>query len=80
MIEHRSISNLVQNSKSYGYHHGACVLSSLAYTFDPFIVDIFGTLSCSATLVTGREELVLGDTGGKGSLNWEIHADYIVVF
>ena len=61
MIEHRSISNLVQNSHPYGYHHGARVLSSLAYTFDPFVVDVFGTLSCGATLVTGRKELVLGD-------------------
>ena len=63
MIEHRSIANLVQNSQPYGYHQGARVLSSLAYTFDPFIVDVFGTLSCGATLVTGRKELVLGDIG-----------------
>ena len=63
MIEHRSISNLVQNSQPYGYHRGARVLSSLAYTFDPFVVDVFGTLSCGATLVTGRKELVLGDIG-----------------
>ena len=63
MIEHRSISNLVQNSYPYGYHRGARVLSSLAYTFDPFVVDVFGTLSCGATLVTGRKELVLGDIG-----------------
>ena len=63
MIEHRSISNLVQNSHPYGYRHGACVLSSLAYTFDLFVVDIFGTLSCGATLVTGHKELVLGNIG-----------------
>jgi len=36
-------------------------MSSLAYTFDPFIVDLFGTLAHGATLVTGRKELVLGD-------------------
>ena len=63
MIEHRSISNLVQNSQPYGYHLGTRVLSSLAYTFDPFVVDVFGTLSCGATLVTGHRELVLGDIG-----------------
>jgi len=63
MIEHCSISNLVQHSQPYGYHRGARVLSSLAYTFDPFAVDVFGTLSCGATLVTGRKELVLGDIG-----------------
>ena len=63
MIEHRSISNLVQNSHAYGYRCGARVLSSLAYTFDPFVVDVFGTLSCGATLVTGRKELVLGNIG-----------------
>ena len=63
MIEHRSISNLVQNSYPYGYRHGARVLSSLAYTFDPFVVDVFGALSCGATLVTGRREVVLGDIG-----------------
>ena len=63
MIEHRSISNLVQNSQPYGYRQGARVLSSLAYTFDPFVADVFGTLSCGATLVTGRKELVLGDIG-----------------
>ena len=63
MIEHRSISNLVQNSHPYGYRRGARVLSSLAYTFDPFVVDVFGTLSCGATLVTGRKELVLGNIG-----------------
>ncbi|KAH7905883.1 hypothetical protein BJ138DRAFT_1118078 [Hygrophoropsis aurantiaca] len=32
-------------------------MSSLAYTFDPFVVDVFGTLSHGATLVTGRKEL-----------------------
>jgi len=64
MIEHRSISNLVRNSRPYGYRRGARVLSSLAYTFDPFVVDVFGTLSYGATLVTGRKELVLGDIGG----------------
>ena len=63
MIEHRSIANLVQNSQPYGYRHGARVLSSLTYTFDPFVADVFGTLSCGATLVTGRKELVLGDIG-----------------
>ena len=63
MIEHRSIANLVQNSQPYGYRQGARVLSSLAYTFDPFVADVFGTLSCGATLVTGRKELVLGDIG-----------------
>ena len=63
MIEHRSISNLVQDSQPYGYHCGARVLSSLTYTFDPFVVDVFGTLSCGASLVTGRKELVLGDIG-----------------
>ena len=61
MIEHRSISNLVQHSEVYGFRHGARVMSSLAYTFDPFVVDVFGTLSKGATLVTGRKELVLGD-------------------
>jgi acyl-coenzyme A synthetase/AMP-(fatty) acid ligase len=61
MIEHRSISNLVQNSGVYGFTQGARVMSSLAYTFDPFIVDVFGTLSHGATLVTGKKELVLGD-------------------
>ena len=63
MIEHRSIANLVQNSQPYGYRRGARVLSSLAYTFDPFVADVFGTLSTGATLVTGRKELVLGDIG-----------------
>ena len=63
MIEHRSIANLVQNSQPYGYRQGARVLSSLAYTFDPFVADVFGTLSSGATLVTGRKELVLGDIG-----------------
>ncbi|KAI6142295.1 putative nonribosomal peptide synthetase [Pisolithus thermaeus] len=61
MIEHRSISNLVQNSGVYGFQRGARVMSSLAYTFDPFMVDLFGSLSHGATLVTGRKELVLGD-------------------
>jgi acyl-coenzyme A synthetase/AMP-(fatty) acid ligase len=61
MIEHRSIGNLVQNSQAYGYRAGCRVLSSLAYTFDPFVVDVFGTLACGATLITGRKELVLGD-------------------
>ena len=63
MIEHRSIANLVHNSQPYGYRQGARVLSSLAYTFDPFVADVFGTLSTGATLVTGRKELVLGDIG-----------------
>lgn len=61
MIEHRSIANLVQNSEAYGYKSGARVLSSLQYTFDPFVADVFGSLSSGATLVTGRKELVLGD-------------------
>ncbi|KIJ63457.1 polyketide synthetase [Hydnomerulius pinastri MD-312] len=61
MIEHRSISNLVQSSGVYGFKQGVRVMSSLAYTFDPFVVDVFGTLSHGATLVTGRKELVLGD-------------------
>ncbi|EIW85668.1 amino acid adenylation [Coniophora puteana RWD-64-598 SS2] len=61
MIEHRAISNLIQNSQVYGYQQGARVLSSLAYTFDPFVADVFGTLTNGATLVTGRKELVLGD-------------------
>lgn len=61
MIEHRSIANLVQNASVYGFTQGIRVMSSLAYTFDPFIVDVFGTLAHGATLVTGRKELVLGD-------------------
>jgi len=61
MIEHRSISNLVQNSGVYGFQQGVRVMSSLAYTFDPFVVDVFGSLACGATLVTGLKELVLGD-------------------
>ncbi|KAF9228933.1 putative nonribosomal peptide synthetase [Gyrodon lividus] len=61
MIEHRAISNLVQNSSVYGFTQGVRVMSSLAYTFDPFIIDVFGTLAHGATLVTGRKELVLGD-------------------
>ncbi|KAL4075275.1 hypothetical protein V8B97DRAFT_2022271 [Scleroderma yunnanense] len=61
MIEHRSISNLVQNSGVYGFQQGVRVMSSLAYTFDPFVVDVFGSLAHGATLVTGRKELVLGD-------------------
>ena len=63
MIEHRSIFNLVQNSQPYGYRRGARVLSPLAYTFDPFVINVFGTLFCGATLVTGRRELVLVDIG-----------------
>ena len=63
MIEHRSISNLVQNSHVYGFQQGVRVLSSLAYTFDPFVVDVFGTFAHGATLITGRKELVLGDIG-----------------
>ncbi|KIJ63928.1 hypothetical protein HYDPIDRAFT_40894 [Hydnomerulius pinastri MD-312] len=59
--EWQSISNLVQNSGVYGFKQGVRVMSSLAYTFDPFVVDVFGTLSNGATLVTGRKELVLGD-------------------
>ena len=42
---------------------GCSCLSSLAYTFHPFVTDVFGTLSCGATLVTGRKELILGDIG-----------------
>ncbi|KAH7927995.1 putative nonribosomal peptide synthetase [Leucogyrophana mollusca] len=61
MIEHRSISNLVQHSAAYGFREGVRVMSSLAYTFDPFVVDVFGVLSHGATLVTGRKEFVLGD-------------------
>ena len=61
MIEHRSIANLVQNSSFYGFTQGVRVMSSLAYTFNPFIVDVFGTLARGATLVTGRKELVLDD-------------------
>ena len=61
MIEHRSIANLVQNSSVYGFTQGVRAMSSLAYTFDPFIVDMFGTLAHGATLVTGKKELVLGD-------------------
>lgn len=60
MIEHRSIANLVQNSSVYGFAQGR-VMSSLAYTFDPFVADVFGTLAHGATLVTGKKELVLGD-------------------
>ncbi|KAI9458237.1 putative nonribosomal peptide synthetase, partial [Boletus coccyginus] len=59
MIEHRSIANLVQNSSVYGFAEGVRVMSSLTYTFDPFVVDVFGTLSHGGTLVTGRKELVL---------------------
>jgi non-ribosomal peptide synthetase component F len=55
---------LVQNSQPYRYRRGARVLSCLAYIFDPFVIDVFGTLSCDATLVTGRKELVVGDIGG----------------
>ena len=61
MIEHRSISNLVRNSGLYSFQQGVRVMSSLTYTFDPFIVDVFGSLPHGATLVTGRKELVLGD-------------------
>ncbi|EGO03426.1 hypothetical protein SERLA73DRAFT_101532 [Serpula lacrymans var. lacrymans S7.3] len=61
MIEHRSISNLVQHSSAYGFRQDVRVMSSLAYTFDPFVVDVFGTLARGATLVTGRKEFVLGD-------------------
>ncbi|KAI5993419.1 hypothetical protein EDC04DRAFT_1271012 [Pisolithus marmoratus] len=61
MIERRSISNLVQNSSVCGLQQGIRVMSSLAYSFDPFMVDVFGSLSHGATLVTGRKELVLGD-------------------
>ena len=31
-------------------------------------------------LVKWLKTTELDDTGGKGSLNWGIHADYIVVF
>ena len=61
MIEHRSISNLVRNSGLYSFQQGVRVVSSLAYTFDPFIVDVFSSLAHGATLVTGHKELVLGD-------------------
>ncbi|KIJ16259.1 hypothetical protein PAXINDRAFT_155215 [Paxillus involutus ATCC 200175] len=61
VVEHRSICNLVQNSAVYGFREGARVLSSLSYTFDPFIVDMFGTLAKGGTLVTGRKEMVLGN-------------------
>lgn len=61
MIEHRSIANLVQNSSIYGFKQGARVMSSLTYTFDPFVVDVFGALAHGATLVVGEKELVLGD-------------------
>ncbi|KAI8820281.1 putative nonribosomal peptide synthetase [Fimicolochytrium jonesii] len=63
MVPHRALSNLVRHSNVYGYHEGARVLSSLSYTFDPFMVDVFGTLACGATLCMGRKELVLGDIG-----------------
>ena len=61
MIEWCSISNSVQNSQPYGYRPGVRVLSSLAYALDSFVVDVFSTLSCGATLVTGRKEHVPGD-------------------
>ena len=48
MIEHCSIANLVQNSSVYSFTQGIHVMSSLAYTFDPFIVDVFGTLTHGA--------------------------------
>ncbi|KAF9238195.1 putative nonribosomal peptide synthetase [Melanogaster broomeanus] len=61
VVEHRSICNLVRNSEVYGFREGTRVLSSLSYTFDPFIVDVFGTLTKGGTLVTGRKEMVLGN-------------------
>ncbi|KAF9219105.1 putative nonribosomal peptide synthetase [Gyrodon lividus] len=61
VVEHHSISNLIRNSQVYGFREGARVLSSLSYTFDPFIVDMFGTLAKGGTLVTGRKEMVLGN-------------------
>ncbi|KAL4070679.1 amino acid adenylation [Scleroderma citrinum] len=45
----------------YGFQQGVHVMSSLAYTFDPFVVDVFGSLAHGATLVTGQKELVFGD-------------------
>ncbi|KIJ60828.1 polyketide synthetase [Hydnomerulius pinastri MD-312] len=61
VVEHRSICNLVRSSQVYGFRHGTRVMSSLTYTFDPFIVDMFGTLCKGGTLVTGRKEMVLGN-------------------
>ncbi|KAF9218618.1 acetyl-CoA synthetase-like protein [Gyrodon lividus] len=61
VVEHRSICNLVRNSQVYGFREGARVLSSLSYTFDPFIVDMFGTLANGGTLVIGLKEMVLGN-------------------
>ncbi|KIK85335.1 hypothetical protein PAXRUDRAFT_831969 [Paxillus rubicundulus Ve08.2h10] len=61
IVEHRSICNLIRNSEIYGFRVGTRVLSSLSYTFDPFIVDMFGTLTKGGTLVTGRKEMVLGN-------------------
>ena len=46
-----------------GYRQGARALPSLAYAFDPFVADVFGTLSCGATFVTGGKELVVGEIG-----------------
>ncbi|KAJ3194330.1 hypothetical protein HK101_002999 [Irineochytrium annulatum] len=63
MIEHRSISNLVQNATAYGFGKGVRVLQSLSYIFDPFVIDIFGTLAHGGTLVLGAKEMVLGDIG-----------------
>ncbi|KAJ3033802.1 hypothetical protein HDV00_005815 [Rhizophlyctis rosea] len=62
-IEHRSISNLVQNADKYGFRKGARVLSSLSYTFDPYVLDIFGALAKGCTLCLGSKELVLGSIG-----------------
>ncbi|KAJ3195836.1 hypothetical protein HK101_010930 [Irineochytrium annulatum] len=63
MIQHRSIANLVQHSDVYGFGKGARVLQSLSYIFDPFVVDVFGTLAHGGTLVLGAKEMVLGDIG-----------------
>ncbi|KAG9316162.1 hypothetical protein JVU11DRAFT_3845 [Chiua virens] len=40
---------------------GVHAMSSLAYTFDPFTIDVFGMLYNGTTLVTRRKELVPGD-------------------
>ncbi|KIJ58982.1 hypothetical protein HYDPIDRAFT_33641 [Hydnomerulius pinastri MD-312] len=45
----------------YDFKQGVHMMSSLAYTFKSFVVDVFGTLSHGATLITGRKELILGD-------------------
>ncbi|KAJ3146079.1 hypothetical protein HDU86_000536 [Geranomyces michiganensis] len=60
-IEHKSISNITRNAHLYGFQAGKRVLSSLTMTFDPFCVDLFGSLCNGATLCLGAKELVLGD-------------------